>query len=77
MDYRELLSRCKERPGWLGTKEQKELEAQLRHRTWVEELDRKAAKTSEKEPLKEPEKEPEKAVKKVQTVHKDFWSGKL
>lgn len=77
MDYRELLNRCKTKPGWLGTKEQKEYEDRLKYRAWVDEFDRKAAKAPAKEPVKEPLKEPEKAGKKAQKEGRDFWSGKL
>ena len=39
MNYRELLNRCQKKPGWLGTREQKEAESQLKYRTWVMQQD--------------------------------------
>ncbi len=35
MKYKELLNRCKSKPGWLGTREQKDLNAKLKYSSWV------------------------------------------
>ena len=39
MDYKELLYRCKTKPGWLSNNEQKETASRLKYRTWVDDLD--------------------------------------
>ena len=35
MTYRELLDRCKSCPGWLASKEQKEIESIIKYRKWL------------------------------------------
>ena len=39
VDYKELLYRCKTKPGWLSSNEQKETESRLKYRMWINDLD--------------------------------------
>ena len=38
MTYRELLNRCKEKPGWIRAKEQSDIEFEIKYRTWSDKL---------------------------------------
>lgn len=48
MNYKELLNRCKEKPGWLGTREQKDAGSQAKYNTWVAKQDDLYEKEKEK-----------------------------
>lgn len=49
MNYKELLNRCKEKPGWLGTREQKDAGSQTKYRAWVAKQDDINDKEKEKD----------------------------
>jgi hypothetical protein len=39
LTYRELLKKCKEEPGCIGTKEQSDLDSKIRYMDWADKLD--------------------------------------
>lgn len=52
MDYKELLYRCKTKPGWLSSNEQTEGESRLKYMAWVNELNEEYAREKRAEARK-------------------------
>lgn len=44
MNYRDLLNRCKQQPGWLASSDEKKKLAQAKYVEWVENMDREHKK---------------------------------
>lgn len=44
VNYRDLLNRCKQQPGWLASSDEKKKLAQAKYVEWVENMDREHKK---------------------------------
>ena len=48
MQYREMLKRCLNNPGWLGTNEQKDSDSKLKYSSWMRDQETESSRSESK-----------------------------